>query len=208
MGDTRLRQLEREAAGGDLQARAHLLRERTRTGDLASERLSLAAYLGDEASREALALGSVDDEPSLESWVRGLSDWGEPACARAAAAAARLLWPRVPVEDELPRRALASVEAFLECPCASHRLAVIELSQARSNPEGWTVPRWALPTPEMAAWWATVVVWGPNIRQGPTIHPAEATWGGVHAVVRSLGANAEESVRAAIRTALVPWALR
>lgn len=54
MSDERLRQLEREAASGDVDAKAKLLLERMRIGGLTAERLRLAAYLGDEASRRAL----------------------------------------------------------------------------------------------------------------------------------------------------------
>lgn len=54
MTDQRLRDLERDAASGDLQTQARLLLERVRVGQLTEERLRLAAYLGDEAARVAL----------------------------------------------------------------------------------------------------------------------------------------------------------
>jgi hypothetical protein len=47
--DQRLRDLERDAAHGDLHARGRLLLERVRVGDLTQERLRLAAYLGHES---------------------------------------------------------------------------------------------------------------------------------------------------------------
>ena len=52
MADERLRQLEREAATGDGQARAKLLLERVRLGELSEERLRLAAYTRLPASRD------------------------------------------------------------------------------------------------------------------------------------------------------------
>lgn len=78
--DQRLRDLERDAGKGDLEARARLLQERVRVGDLTEERLRLAAYLGDEVA--CLALGhalrllvAMDAE-----WFRGLIPWS-PALA-------------------------------------------------------------------------------------------------------------------------------
>lgn len=53
MADEALRRLARAAAAGDLDARAQLLVERGRSGDLRRERLILAAHLGDPAARAA-----------------------------------------------------------------------------------------------------------------------------------------------------------
>lgn len=80
MTDQRLRDLERDAAHGDLQAQVRLPLERVRVGDLTEERLRLAAYLGDEVA--CLALGDV---PRLlvtmdAEWFRCLIPWS-PALA-------------------------------------------------------------------------------------------------------------------------------
>lgn len=54
MADERVLRLERLAAAGDVEARAQLLLERRRRGDLEDERLQLAAHLGDPAARLAV----------------------------------------------------------------------------------------------------------------------------------------------------------
>ena len=46
VADEQQRELERQAASGDVEAEARLLLERVRSGDLAEDRLRLAAYLG------------------------------------------------------------------------------------------------------------------------------------------------------------------
>jgi len=120
VSDARLRRLERGAAPGDVAAAARLLAERVRSGALDRERLALAAYAGDDASRTALAAAGpveagileplealragvaakergerADPHPRdvLTGWARGLRRWGKPACVRAAVAAARATVP-------------------------------------------------------------------------------------------------------------------
>ena len=52
--DERLRDLERQAARGDVQAAAKLLLERVRVGELDRQRLRLAAFLEYEPARVAV----------------------------------------------------------------------------------------------------------------------------------------------------------
>jgi hypothetical protein len=54
VADARVRDLERAAGAGDVDARARLLVERVRAGRLTQERLELAAYCGHPAAREVL----------------------------------------------------------------------------------------------------------------------------------------------------------
>ena len=90
MSDQRLRELERRVAEGDGAAEAPLLAERVRAGTLAPNLLRLAAYLGHPPAREALG----DDAPVLhtdpDSLIRGLEAWGPQAWVRAALATTRL----------------------------------------------------------------------------------------------------------------------
>jgi hypothetical protein len=66
VADQRLRDLERNAAHGDLQAQARLLLERVRVGDLTEERLQLVAYLGHEAARVCISPVDADPPCTLE----------------------------------------------------------------------------------------------------------------------------------------------
>ncbi len=77
MGDEHLRELEREATGGSVQAQAELLKARVRAGQLAQEAVHLAAYLGHEPAYRAYSVGATTDakdlyEGKLPSAVR---DW-------------------------------------------------------------------------------------------------------------------------------------
>lgn len=111
MSDQRLRELERRVAEGDGAAEAPLLAERVRAGTLAPDRLRLAAYLGHPPAREALG----DEAPVLredpDSWIRGLADWGPQAWVRAAIAAARLT-------GRPNQEVLDAAEAWLRQPTA------------------------------------------------------------------------------------------
>lgn len=89
MTDQRLRDLKRDAARGDLQAQALLLLERVRVGDLAEERLRLAAYLGDEAAR--LARSAIGTAACVD--VADLEAYGREVVERACVATVRLLVP-------------------------------------------------------------------------------------------------------------------
>lgn len=113
MTDASLRTLERAwRASPTVEAEADYLRARVRAGDLAPEKLELAAYVGHAAARKAAghgccprhqALGRDPQEGALArllcsesplsvhdplpAWVRGLSRWGAEVQVRAAVAA-------------------------------------------------------------------------------------------------------------------------
>lgn len=127
MADERLRTLEREAARGDVAARARLLRERLRVGAAAPERLRLAAALDEPAAR--LALG--DDAPPSVDTVGGLVDaleahGGREGLVRAALAGAAAALPRwaarIP-DDPRPVAALSAARASFEAGGAEAALA-------------------------------------------------------------------------------------
>ena len=132
MVDTRLRRLERAASQGDVEARARVLCERLRAGDLAEERVRLAAYLGDPGARLLLAerapeLPVIRARAGLElnqrRWITGLRAYGKEWLVLAAVALAHArfaAWTRWDETDERPRRAVAAAEAWVRCPCARH----------------------------------------------------------------------------------------
>lgn len=95
MADEQVRHLERQAAGGDPEATTRLLRERMRSGDLARERVELAAWVGDEAALAALGVASTTAH--LGDWAAGLERFGHHVGLRAvvemAACGATLLEP-------------------------------------------------------------------------------------------------------------------
>jgi hypothetical protein len=117
MSDTRLRELERAAAAGDLEAHGRLLQERVRQGSLDPERIELLAYcfwppawaaLGwephgwsgnpAESSRSRLFKrtgqeGLYQIYARFRRWAHGLKRWGYEAAARVGVAAARHRWP-------------------------------------------------------------------------------------------------------------------
>ena len=84
MSDSRLRELERRfRKTGAVEDEAAYLLERVRVGDLAQEKLELAAYCGHEGAR--LASGQIGSETpdGLEEWIRGLPADQAVACGVA-----------------------------------------------------------------------------------------------------------------------------
>lgn len=170
-----------QRAGDEVEA----LRVRLAIGALHEERARLAAHLGHPAARAALEL---PDAPTtyLEAWARQLFEWGQAACVRAALAAARGMAARglAPAPSVDPLAALAAAEDWLACPCPQHYAAAEAFNGARTE-----LPDWA---------WQTVTA----------AHcPPRSCWHHVQtisAVATTLGSDA---VRAAVREALVAWAL-
>ena len=90
MSDLDLRTAARHAAlDGSPEARAALLRERLRAGELTQERVALAAYCGDEAAQQACGqtLGDLllDVFPENTEARRDADDWGSTVMAQLAA---------------------------------------------------------------------------------------------------------------------------
>lgn len=61
-----------------------------REGELAWDRLELAAFLGSKAACEALGTRLPEDDLHAVAWIKALSRYGQEALARAAIACARL----------------------------------------------------------------------------------------------------------------------
>jgi hypothetical protein len=209
MPDARFRSLQRQAAQGDLQAQGRLLLERVRAGDLDPDGLRLAAYLGDPGAREALGADAPAAPPDLGDWAVGIAPsgagardpWTREALARVAAAAARAAlpaWEEQHPNDRLPRRTVEAIEEWILCPCEDHAEAALHCSRSTREEEGtgWLErilealpPREALLAVQRAA----------RIPLSPAAMPS--------VVMCAARATSEETIRAAIREALLPWAL-
>lgn len=143
MSDDRLRLLERRAAGsGDVVDRAAVLAERQRRGILPPERLALAAFCGDIASRLVVGLPLVVDRPSrasrtkgftvvewaggvdnrsLSDFLHGLTFWEETVALRFATAASRSALPTWARRFGVRKRADGSEETIVDGPCGDAR---------------------------------------------------------------------------------------
>ncbi len=113
MVDGRLRELERSAAIGSTEDRAAWLRARIRAGELARERIELAAYAGSLVARGVIEIPGpgfprcfpeCGEDPEwgpcedcdFSIWLTGLARWGRECQIRAPVAAARLVLARMP----------------------------------------------------------------------------------------------------------------
>lgn len=139
MTDQRLREFERRAPDS-VEAEAAYLLERVRVGDLAPQRLELAACCGHPAARTALGdaapplfvltlpAGRVDGLVAARThggWIRTLRALaGRELLARAVAAALRVSphWQReqgagVPYEQRTFQQSVEALEAWAARPC-------------------------------------------------------------------------------------------
>jgi len=113
--DERLRELERRAATGDVEAQGALLNQRVQINDLEREQIELLAYLqyppawaalgwqhlkdsyqsgrGEYASFDRGSVVTYDVPLSLVSFAHGLRRWGREVCLRAGVAAALHKFP-------------------------------------------------------------------------------------------------------------------
>jgi hypothetical protein len=94
--DEHLQRLKR-ADPGDRAARARVLQQRLRQGELDPARVALLAYLGDGAARQ-VAPDAPQPPETLEAWAEGLRTWGTEALLRALAAAMRATLPAAEAE--------------------------------------------------------------------------------------------------------------
>ncbi len=132
MTDARLRELERQAATGDLAAAGRLLLERERLGHVTRAQLELAAHAGDPGAARALEVTPASD---ALAWARGFYRFGQEACVRVTAAAGTTLRETGPplltrggAERQAPLQAL---RPWLACPCEAHAGPALRLARAR-----------------------------------------------------------------------------
>jgi len=139
--DAHLRQLQRDASSGDLQAQARLLRERARIGDLDLERLEFAAYLKHPAARQALGsppdqiqtgLVRVEEEGPTnaqgELWVSWIRRMGRVPALLVLKFSGGVHATRSPV--------LSALRAWCRCPCEAHALAIEDCYRPRGAERG------------------------------------------------------------------------
>lgn len=97
---------------------------RRASGDLAPERLALAAYLCDPAACAGTGRARTagpDGLKRLARWCRGLRRFGPEAVVRAAVAVARRAAEDADAEGDLELEPLlGAAEAWMACPCDGH----------------------------------------------------------------------------------------
>jgi hypothetical protein len=218
MADERMRELERAAAGGEVEARSRLLRERVRSGDLDAERLALAAHVGDPAA--VLASDAEPERLELMGWVMALDRWGREACVRAVVAAARTVLATWGGRSSAVL--LGAAEAWLRCPCAEHAALAEQaaddeapalaamLHQASGMDEELRVFHEARPAEDVEAERReaeeAVIAWEAALAATRAVAVDEAISATVEGCLAA-ARKGEAGVRAAIRASLVPWAL-
>ena len=110
--DSKVRDLERSAAGGDLEAQSDLLRSRARSGEITQEQIELLAYVqhppawaalgwefrGHSGNAQESSFARLFTTPgtdlyqvplALKPWSLGFKRWGREVCLRVGSAACR-----------------------------------------------------------------------------------------------------------------------
>ncbi|HZV01901.1 MAG TPA: FHA domain-containing protein [Planctomycetota bacterium] len=124
MSDDRLREAERVfRETGSVADEARYLNERVRAGLLARERLELAAELRDEAAVLALGGPGGPRAHTVREVFAGIERFGVEVAARAGVIVARRCGALRP-EMRDTEACLAAIEAWLDCPCDRHRVAM------------------------------------------------------------------------------------
>lgn len=113
MSDERVRELERRAEQGEPGARAALVAERMRIGEISRERVQLAAYVDDPDARE-VAPPRFGPPSDLDVWARGFARWGREAVLRAGVAA------EASCAREIRDYWFLVASRWLVCPCREH----------------------------------------------------------------------------------------
>jgi hypothetical protein len=217
--DRNLRELERAAAAGDVEAEARALVARVRAGDLLAERLELAAFAGHEAAvlaggLESWAHPSVDPrQRPLTAWVSDLGAWSarpgansrsslaQVAAALGAAREVLLLMPPWKDVGEVLRRGWAWLDGGQSDAqaLAWHRAVRRTAADGLAHYSGeypW------IPRPDVAACRSSCPTAG--VRYVPCPGSATSASGRVLAAAREVG---EDRARAGAELAVVRWAL-
>jgi hypothetical protein len=206
VSDEHLRELERRSKEtGSPEDEAAWIRERVRIGELARERVELAAYCGHAGAR-LVSVGQVVPTVSAD-WLQGLYRWGETTYARATLACSRSL---LPAPSEQPyaqtlQQAMAAAEALLRCPCKEH----LRLASNGEYAAAWAGGSDAKPPERNARDDPRWLAWEPvdldRETAGIVGRAAEAILGSIE---MRLGRRATaDDARAAASEALVIWAL-
>jgi len=125
--DSRLRELERRwKESGRVDDEAAYLLEKVRVGELAQEKLELAAYCYYQPAILALGDSAPCRHFDLLYHVGELGRWGKETCVRAAVTAAQSVyatWSSYYPDDYRPRRATQSAIHWVLCSSENHRAA-------------------------------------------------------------------------------------
>ncbi|HZU99422.1 MAG TPA: hypothetical protein VFF73_22125 [Planctomycetota bacterium] len=182
MTDDRLREAERVyQETGSPRDEARLLTERLRAGVLPEVRLELAATLGHEAALLALARPRTPRTHSLPRVLLALERFGREVVARAALAAARRTAANSGADRE-GAACLAAVEEWLACPCERHLALVAPWLESNVDPAEYLAAA-------VAAGRETLAELCQGLEQG------------------RYATEPHSVLVAAVRRALVPWAL-
>lgn len=205
MADESLRRWERLAEAGDLEARARLLRERMRLGELPAERLGLLALLEDPLAAQALGQELPETRPSPKDWARMLAPLGPEVVVRVAVGLARAVLRR---DEPYSLRAIRAAEAW-----------VLNQDKARAEAAGQAADaiaarRWAieahLHSSVEAAEAAARVAQFATLPVGPpfTANMDAPYWLGICArsAIRA-APGGEDETRAALRQEVLPWVM-
>lgn len=194
MTDARLRATSRAAAQGDPAARAALLLERVRAGELGRERLQLAAWLGDDLAREVVGPDLVRPQPDeLLPWLLCLLEIGSrEAVVRAFATVGTSQIAKYPISPTLAK-AVSLVRLWIEQPVGDATLAAAAArlaSRAGRRSRGGA-------SPALLCAWAAQLAGSPADRWVRLARRRLIRWSEI----------ASEDPRPMIRRALLPWAL-
>lgn len=101
------------------------LRQRVAEGDLAGDKVLLAAHLGVMVAAEALGESAPDSDLDLEAWFQALLGWPEEIVLRGAFQVADLALPVFELRDRsaLPRGALQDLRTLSSSPWSSPAIA-------------------------------------------------------------------------------------
>ncbi len=211
------------ATEGGAENRTRLLRLRVRSGDVAWERVLLAAFLGDPIAQSAAGRDAPEASKRPRRWARGLVRCGgEEACARAvvlmhlamldgleglpAPVGSRSVIRNLRRRLQLPgplRYAVSSALEWLEEPTQARVQSVLwEVGGYRGEREAssqWERWRWpACSLAEAVLGCATGVVESTLLTASRYLAPSTSRWG---------RDQAGEGLRKAIAADLIPWAL-
>lgn len=211
MSDARRRRLEREVARGEAPARAALLGERARAGELSRERLLIAAHLGDDDA----ALVAGEAAPPLDDrWFAVLAAFSDEVALRAVLAVARLAQPfRLALERPVTRleAGLAPGHAWSAAVCdPAHRGQTLERARGLARQQQAFADRFG---PGSGLRWqgswtpsCVCACVGVSALDAPLVlarlaDPRAQPW------LADASALTRASVRAAIAADLLPWVL-
>lgn len=199
----------------DCESAAGYLVSRLRSGQLSNGDLTLAAHCSHRAAFRCCMY--IDHSEGVRGWLEQIGRrWGREASVRAAYAGARgVLRPFLkrfaPSRGRPyhPQGLLSAIQAWLQCPCESHREAA-ERAHQRCGEGRVVYPG----SGGVAAWEAAKAALGMACGVESTDHLWWATCMAVDAaacaaesIVDSERSNSWEAVVSAIRADLIPWAL-